>query len=378
MFDPETTQRNLVLAIASSSFSKPSETFVRHHATLIAPRQTLCLSWEGEETAIDLPRVRIPVPRRGLVRDLFGPLGASDCRAVAKQLSDSGVSRLMTEFGGTGVALRAPAADAGLPLHVHFHGRDVSRGVRKSWIRRSYRKLFDQAVSIIAPSDFLRRSLVEMGCPREKTHVVPCGVRISEPPSSRDEPGRILSVGRLVDKKSPLLTIEAFASIAEEYPHARLDIVGDGPLREKCEKAIARHGLEARVRVAGFLPHEEVLDLLRRASIFVLHSVTAPNGDTEGLPVSILEAMNAALPVISTRHSGIPEAVENGTHGLLVEEHDQAGTARAMAELLRDPARAADMGAAGRERAMKQFSLEHTIGKLRDIMGLSAEDGGAR
>ena len=377
MFDPETTKRDLVLAIASSSFSKPSETFVRHHATLIAPDRTLCLSWDGEETAIDLPRARIPVPRRGLVRDLFGPLGTSDRRAVAKLLRESGVSRLMTEFGGTGVALRGSASDADVPLYVHFHGRDVSRGVRKFWIRRSYRRLFDQAEAIIAPSDFLRRTLVEMGCPHKKTHVVPCGVRITAPPAPRDEPGRILSVGRLVDKKSPLLTIDAFASIAADFPHARLDIVGDGPLREKCEKAIVRHGLEDRVRLSGFLTHEEVLDLLRQASAFVLHSVTAPNGDTEGLPVSILEAMNAALPVISTQHSGIPEAVESGAHGLLVREHDLAGTAQAMADLLADPARAEALGAAGRDRAIRQFSLDHTIGKLRDIMSLSTE-GGAR
>jgi glycosyltransferase involved in cell wall biosynthesis len=107
-----------------------------------------------------------------------------------------------------------------------------------------------------------------------------------------------------------------------------------------------------------------------KAQAFVQHSVEASDGDCEGLPVAILEAMGHGLPVVSTRHSGIPEAVSDGETGLLVEEHDVDGMADAMCALLEDPARAEAMGRAGRARVEAHFTHEKTAARLREIMGL--------
>jgi glycosyltransferase involved in cell wall biosynthesis len=112
-----------------------------------------------------------------------------------------------------------------------------------------------------------------------------------------------------------------------------------------------------------------VAQLMQEASLFVQHSRTAANGDSEGLPVAILEAMASALPVVSTKHSGIPEAVRDRVTGLLVEEMDVDGMASALAELLDNPDRAIVMGIAGRERVLEHFSLAHACERLRAIMG---------
>ena len=112
-----------------------------------------------------------------------------------------------------------------------------------------------------------------------------------------------------------------------------------------------------------------VVGLLREASLFVQHSVTARNGDAEGLPIAILEAMASAVPVVSTWHSGIPEAVLHNVTGQLVDEHDVEGMAGAMIKLFDYPERAVMMGAAGRKRILAHFTHERARDRLRTIIG---------
>ena len=128
----------------------------------------------------------------------------------------------------------------------------------------------------------------------------------------------------------------------------------------------------ARVTLHGALDHAACGALMRRAAVFAQHSVTASNGDTEGFPVAIAEAMASALPVVATRHSGIPEGVVDGETGLLVAEGDVAAMGAALARLLADPGLAARMGAAGRARARATLDQETARARLRDILGLPA------
>jgi glycosyltransferase involved in cell wall biosynthesis len=147
-------------------------------------------------------------------------------------------------------------------------------------------------------------------------------------------------------------------------------MIGDGPLRDRCEATIAELGLGGRVTLLLAQDNDAVVELLQQASVFAQHSVIAANGDTEGLPVAILEAMASGLPVVSTVHAGIPEAVEHGTTGILVAELDIRGMAEAIAALLDDPGRAETMGRAGRARVLQNFTIDHTRDRLRAIMGL--------
>jgi glycosyltransferase involved in cell wall biosynthesis len=109
---------------------------------------------------------------------------------------------------------------------------------------------------------------------------------------------------------------------------------------------------------------------MHRASVFVQHSVTASNGDTEGFPIVIVEAMASALPVVSTRHSGIPEGVEDGVTGFLVAEGDVEGMGARLARLLADPSRAAEMGAAGHARFLANFTQATSLARVRAVLGL--------
>jgi glycosyltransferase involved in cell wall biosynthesis len=180
----------------------------------------------------------------------------------------------------------------------------------------------------------------------------------------------------LIDKKAPHLTIEAFGRVAHRYPGARLAMVGDGPLVDQCRRLIATLGLRDRIQMHGAQNSDFIARLMREASLFVQHSVTAANGDTEGgaPPLAILEAMASGLPVISTWHASIPEGVTDGVTGLLVEERDVDAMASAMGELLDNPDRAATMGAAGRERVVATFTREMARDRLRAIMGFPPLD----
>lgn len=377
-----------VLAIAATSFNKPSETFIRDHARIIAPGETILLCQDPSGTgafdcpvlsgldlgaAADAPAAPVlAAVRRHWRRYLHPVLPACDRERAAAFLKAHRPAALMAEYGMTGAMLAGPACAAGVPLYVHFHGFDASVVPRLPLWTRRYRTLFAAAAGVIGPSGFIAGKLIGLGCPAEKVHVVPCGIDPGRFAPTGRLPGRLVAVGRLVRKKAPHLTIEAFARVAGRFPEARLDIVGAGPLERLCRRRIEALGLTGRVHLHGRQSHEFVADLMGKASVFVQHSVTSALGDVEGMPVSVLEAMASALPVVATRHSGIAEAVLDGATGRLVPERDVDGMAAAMAELLGDPDRAAGMGAAGRARVLEHYTQARSRESLQTIMGLSS------
>jgi glycosyltransferase involved in cell wall biosynthesis len=175
----------------------------------------------------------------------------------------------------------------------------------------------------------------------------------------------------LVEKKAPELTIRACADVLAHFPEVRLDIIGDGPLAETCSRLIRELGAGERIRLVGVQSSDYVAKAMRQGSIFVQHSITSTNGDTEGMPVAIIEAMASGLPVVATRHSGIPEAVIDRETGILVDEGDVLGMTEAIAGLLSDPSRAKAMGEAGRQRVLAHFTQAQMRDRLRKILGLS-------
>ncbi len=377
-----------MFAIAYNSPPSPSETFIMQHIEHLAPRRTLGLVFGSEPSnasLIDhLTLVNTRSSKPFLVRKVIGvatllrtgsklsPDKVSEDQAVA-MLRRHSCKTILAEYGPNGCAVRHIAKRAGARLFVHFHGYDASSQLRLKGTRREYAGLFRQAAGIIAPSRFLASRLEEIGCPAELLHVVPCGVDIASftPADDRDYGRRkILAVGRFTPKKAPDITIQAFARVAGQYSDARLDMIGEGPLLASCKKLAGELRLDGKVRFLGTQPPDVVSQRLAEASLFVQHSVTAADGDTEGLPVAIMEAMACGLPVISTRHSGIPEAVDHGPTGLLVDEGDMEGMAKAMIELLADPERMRKMGKAGRARAVELFDKNKSISRLQEILGL--------
>ena len=357
------------LVIFAPAFSIPSETFIRAHLANICPGETASICWKGRpisgpsgtELTLTEPRRRFP--------NLFNRrFSADDIDRAVGFLRELGSPPVLFEYGPTALRGLEIVEKAGSELIVHFHGSDVSKRLRNPLLKGQYRKLFDKARGIIAPSKFLLDRLIAVGCPPEKAHVVPCGVDPDGFRTPTPDPNKLIAVGRLVDKKAPLTTIRAFARVAEKHPQAHLDIVGTGALLEPAAALVSRLAMADQITLHGALPHEKVRDMLCNASLFLQHSVTAKSGDTEGMPVSILEAMAVGLGIITTRHSGIPEAITDGREGLLTDEHDEAAMGTAIDRLLADPDEARALGAAAQARFQANFTQSITSEKLRRII----------
>ncbi len=201
---------------------------------------------------------------------------------------------------------------------------------------------------------------------RELLRVVHCGVDLSTIPFRADgrEPGLIVAVGRLDPIKGFDVLVDAIGELHREGRAVRLRIIGQGPLEPELRARVARQGLESAVELVGALPQVEVRAALYRASIFALPSVVTPTGDRDGIPVSLMEAMAAGTPVVSTRVSGIPELVEDGHEGLVVPERDPHALARALARLLDDPVFGDRMALAARDKVTREFDAAREARKL--------------
>jgi colanic acid/amylovoran biosynthesis glycosyltransferase len=283
--------------------------------------------------------------------------------AYAEIFNRSRPDAVLAEYGPTGVVVMGACRQLRLPLFVSFHGYDASRRDALERFGTEYPKLFRQASGIFAVSEVMRERLIEMGAPAERTHYIPSGADCetffgADPASS---PPLVVAAGRFVEKKAPHLTLEAFARALRECPEARLRMIGEGPLLKRCRELSARLSVAHAVTFTGRLPHREVAAEMRRARLFAQHSVRAESGDSEGTPVSIQEAGATGLPVVSTRHAGIPEVVIEGETGMLVDEGDVEGMAGRMLQLLQNPAYAAALGEAGRRRVRAHFSSARSV-----------------
>ena len=152
-------------------------------------------------------------------------------------------------------------------------------------------------------------------------------------------------------------------------------MVGDGPLLTQARSLVQALGLQERVCFFGVCSQGEVADLMRRVRGFVQHSLVAPDGDSEGNPVAVMEAQLSGLPVVATRHAGIPEVVVDGQSGLLVQEGDERAMAQAMVQLVRDPDLAARLGDCGRRRIQERFTIEHHLREVSQLLHQVMQQG---
>lgn len=204
---------------------------------------------------------------------------------------------------------------------------------------------------------------------RDLLHVVHCGVDVAATPFRRDgrEAGLIVAVGRLDPIKGFDVLVDALGELKKAGRSVRCRLIGQGPLEGALRASIARQGLENTIELVGALPQAEVREALYRASIFTLPSVVTNTGDRDGIPVSLMEAMAAGTPVVSTRVSGIPELIEDGREGLLVPERDPRALAAALARVLDEPDLAQTMAAAARAKVEREFDASREADKMRKL-----------
>lgn len=385
--------KHIRLAVYAPVFTRPTETFIYDATRELADGGT---EVEIFTASCPLPAERrfapiteVPKPGkwspkricRRLLRPINGRPEGSEAAQMQRDLLRRHLSHfkpdvLLANYGQSGVLLSALAEETGIPLIVSFHGVDASRLGRKPDWQRRYRKMFTRTAVATGPSEYVRQKLIALGCPPERAHILHYGIRTDRIHyiAQRRDPAtpdvRFLFVGRLADKKDPVSLLESFRLVVDSLNDMRptLTMVGDGPLRDEVETKIHELELDDCVHLTGHQTHEEVIQHFANAHIYVQHSVVAPNGDEEGLPVSITEALAAGLPVVSTRHSGIPEAVREDECGLLVDEKDVNGMAGAMIRLAREPGTCDRFGAAGRQLLEAEFSTPVVQERLKALL----------
>ena len=280
---------------------------------------------------------------------------------------------LVAHFGYCGNRA-AMLKDAGLlagRLAVFFHAFDVTTYLQ--WRgRRSYDFLLRSDATLLPISERWRRELLSLGAAEERTRVHHMGIdpeAIGFRVRRREggAPVRVLSLGRLVEKKGFEYSIRAVGEARKANPALEYTIIGDGPLRAKLEE-VNREAAGGAVKLAGWMEQGEVRRMVEQAHLFIMPSVTAANGDQEGIPVSLMEAMAGGVPVLATRHSGIPELVEDGVSGVLVGERDAAGLAARLGDLAAGPDRWESLGGAGRRKVEQEFNIHRLNDRLEALL----------
>lgn len=302
--------------------------------------------------------------------------------AVSILLRRRRVAAVLAEFGPQALKVMYACEQARVPLIAHFHGQDAYAqeyvcGPRN---QKQLRDLFRIATRIIVVSRDMQTQLEELGAPTGKLRYNPCGIHLAAFAGARpaETPPWFVTVGRFVAKKAPYLTVLAFKRVHEVLPEARLTMIGEGPLREACVRLAGALGLDHSVSFPGAYQHRAVVGALRRARAFVQHSLRAFDGDSEGTPVAVLEAAATGLPIVSTRHAGIKEAVIHERTGILVDEGDWQAMAAGMLRLAQDAALASRMGLAGRSHVTANYDMQIRIGRLWEIIREAIADGERR
>ena len=239
-------------------------------------------------------------------------------------------------------------------------------------VTSDYPAVFERCSLLLPVCEAFGRLLEDMGCERETIRVHRSGIELERFPfeerhRSAGSPTHLVSVARLEEKKGLEVAIDALARVAERGRSVRYTIVGDGSLRESLERRIEARGVGDLARLAGHLPQHEVVELLKTAHVLVAPSVTASNGDQEGIPNVLKEAMAMGMPVVSTWHSGIPELVEDGVSGFLVPERDDLALADRICQLIDRPDAWPAMGAAGRTRVERDYDIRQLNRELVDL-----------
>lgn len=281
------------------------------------------------------PRV-VPGLLRGGVRTR-----AQRARHVLPVLASGPHDVLHGHFGDVAAAIVDGLAgvDDRTPLVVSFHGFDITRFIEQHG-RQVYSQLFERAALLLPVNEHFRDDLIAMGASSERTFVHHMGIPVEEfaftPPEERAGPLRILSVGRFVEKKGFSHGLRAIAASRDAGIDLRYTLIGDGPLRHDLESLVQELGLGDVVRFLGSRTRPEVLDAYRDHDVFLAPSVTASDGDREGIPVVLMEALASGLPAVSSVHSGIPELIQAGSSGLLAAEGDVDALADHLASLAGD------------------------------------------
>lgn len=256
-------------------------------------------------------------------------------------------------------------------LVTTFHGFDIS-GYIDQHGHRIYNPLFSTGDLFLPISERWRNRLVELGCNEKQILVHRMGVdcdRFAFSPRKRNPNGSItvVTIARLVEKKGVEYGIKAIAKIVKNHKKLQYIIIGGGPLLKSMRRLIRSLRVEDTVKLLGRKRQQEVIEILNKSHILIAPSVTGRDGNQEGIPVSLMEAMATGMPVVSTQYSGINELVENGVTGFLVPERDIDSLVNRTSYLIAHPDICLQMGLAARAHIVKYFNIHKLNNRLTEI-----------
>ena len=299
-------------------------------------------------------------------------ISPAEVRATERALTESNAELLHVYFGHIAMLLRPLIRQWQKPSLVSFHGADVLVDMQKPAYRRATEEMLSLVRRVLVRSDSLRQAVIDLGCAPEKIEIQRAGIPLADFPfRERSIPGdgrwRLLQAGRLIEKKGLKTTLRAFARFQKEFPAARLTIAGEGPQLEELQSLARELQIDGPIDFVGFVSQEELRELLYSSHIFLHPSETGRDGNQEGVPNSMLEAMASGLPVFATRHGGIPEVVENNVSGILANERDHRTLGDALIETAKSPDRLRAMGHVASESVAKNFNQTEQSRLLEEI-----------
>jgi glycosyltransferase involved in cell wall biosynthesis len=256
----------------------------------------------------------------------------------------------------------------GIPFTFTAHANDI---FAPKTFAVGLADLLDASTGVVTVSDYGVEFLKQrFPAAASKIHRVYNGIELSRfsVAAMEGSPPKIISVGRLISKKGFADLISACGLLKTRGCSFHCAIIGEGPLEDALRSQVERDQLQANVTLSGPLSEPEIAARLTSATVFALPCVVEPDGGMDNLPTVIMEAMASALPVVSTAVAGVPEMVENGASGLLVEQHDPPALAAAIEQLITDRDLAQQFGARGRKIAEERFAIESTVGSLRTYL----------
>ena len=299
-------------------------------------------------------------------------ISATEVRAIERVLSDTDAQLLHIYFGHIAVLLRPLMWQWKKPKIVSFHGADVLVDMQKPPYRKATEEMLTLVERVFVRSESLKRAVIQLGCAPEKIEIQRAGIPISDFPfRGRNAPDRgewrLLQAGRLIEKKGIKTTLRAFTKFLREFPAARLTVAGDGPQLDELQSLARELQIDAAVGFPGIVSQKQLCELFYASHIFLHPSETGHDGNQEGVPNSMLEAMATGLPVFATRHGGIPEAVKDNISGILVEERDYESLADALIDCAKDSVRLMAMGRAASESVVGNFSQTQQTRRLEEL-----------
>lgn len=278
---------------------------------------------------------------------------------------ENNVQILHVHFGYHGVKSLGLARALKIPIVCSFYGDDAF--ARKH--ARKYRKLFAGADKILVLGPYMKSRLVQLGCAEDKLQIHHLGIDVNainfKQRTYTGKPIRFLIASSFLPKKGIDLALKALGSLRQYEFY--LDIVGDGPLHDDLHQLADQHDLGNRITWHGYKPYAYFIELAYNCDVFIQASRTTPNNNKEGTPMAIVDAMATGMAVVSTKHSDIPEIVQDGVHGYLAEENDVISLQNCLENILRNPEKIATFSLQGRAHIEREFNTQTQGEKLETL-----------